>query len=1077
MEGTTLKALLATNGIRSSVSDDLSEIGITKVGQLGRKWRRESSDLEFLFRLRSINKANMTKFLDSAAELYEKMIRAPKGDEATSSNQTTPRSDKKNPPRTTTPSIPKKALQVTNANSSDRNSSHPVKTLTTRARPQPPHTPPSTPSHLTTKDQGFAYPILNGRALPPTPPYPRIDTPQKPIVVELNDKRTNPNHNLSFSSTPSTYSFKEETAFSSSKLKRVESAHAVQYDANLHHISSPHLHTPGINREGISTRHGGVIGERRDFSLEEKSNRETNSSRLMIPNKLIDGEPPQTNKVFLRKTPLPVSGSEVDRRGEANKGSIYHDLDDLRKKITQESQKRWIEERIVKEAKQHEEQERLARETKEREEQERRARETKEREEQERRARETKEREEQERRARETKEREEQERRARETKEREEQERRARETKEREEQERRARETKEREEQERRARETKEREEQERRARETKEREEQERRARETKEREEQERRARETKEREEQERRARETKEREEQERRARETKEREEQERRARETKEREEQERRARETKEREEQERRARETKEREEQERRARETKEREEQERRARETKEREEQERRARETKEREEQERRARETKEREEQERRARETKEREEQERRARETKEREEQERRARETKEREEQERRARETKEREEQEKRVRETKEREEQKRLREVERREEQERLAREGEKRDEPETHNLSYSVDPIQRAPKLRVPPPPSLNDSTPSTISLSPVPPPPSLFTVAQDEISDLESPLSPLTIILKVYQQSPDAILKCEKMGLMTLNDLIQAKESMLQSLMKELKAIPRKKFEAFINAAREGGISEKVEKAFSNTTIPISSTVTVMQYQVPRIGPVITSIISHSNEFASSEAALSKKDECKCFEGEHGETIIIAVEEALKKEALILEFERENQIIEDISNLIVNETKYFTKAALEVMTQSKVNHQERAKRLKRLIQKAGGKTPLRGGGSSFSPATVTSDRYGFTRNRPGKIINFHSEVITYSMRSNSHNHFDKSKGYLKPSKHSSRDSSGMSSSETDKMDNKPQLSTEEKRLQEKQRIDELELKKTVDT
>lgn len=145
MEGkTTIKALLATNGIRLSVSDDLSEIEITTVGQLGRKWRRESSDLEFLFRLRNVNKASMTKFLDTAAELYEKMIRA-KGDEATSSNQTTPRSDKKNPPRTTTPSMPKKALQVTHALSSDRNSSYPVKTLTTQARPQPPHTPPQQP--------------------------------------------------------------------------------------------------------------------------------------------------------------------------------------------------------------------------------------------------------------------------------------------------------------------------------------------------------------------------------------------------------------------------------------------------------------------------------------------------------------------------------------------------------------------------------------------------------------------------------------------------------------------------------------------------------------------------------------------------------------------------------------------------------------------------------------------------------------------------------------------------------------------------------------------------------------------
>ena len=65
--------------------------------------------------------------------------------------------------------------------------------------------------------------------------------------------------------------------------------------------------------------------------------------------------------------------------------------------------------------------------------------------------------------------------------------------------------------------------------------------------------------------------------------------------------------------------------------------------------------------------------------------------------------------------------------------------------------------------------------------------------------------------------------------------MILRAFHQAPDTISKCETMGLMTLTDLIQAKESTLEDIIKGLKPIPRKKFEAFVKEAREGRVSYK--------------------------------------------------------------------------------------------------------------------------------------------------------------------------------------------------------------------------------------------------
>ncbi len=69
----------------------------------------------------------------------------------------------------------------------------------------------------------------------------------------------------------------------------------------------------------------------------------------------------------------------------------------------------------------------------------------------------------------------------------------------------------------------------------------------------------------------------------------------------------------------------------------------------------------------------------------------------------------------------------------------------------------------------------------------------------------------------------------------STLTAILRAFHQAPDTITTCETMGLMTLNDLIQGKESIIEDIMKGLKPIPRKKLEAFIKEAREGRVSYK--------------------------------------------------------------------------------------------------------------------------------------------------------------------------------------------------------------------------------------------------
>mmetsp|Transcript_29688 Transcript_29688/g.32322 ORF Transcript_29688/g.32322 Transcript_29688/m.32322 type:complete len:496 (-) Transcript_29688:12-1499(-) len=206
----SLNALLSKHGIRSSLMAELSNHGITTVPQLGRKWRREKSDLDFLFHLRSINKARMTKFLDNATQIYFNSIHG-KEDEATSSNQTTPRFDFLRP---TVRPMPKETLEVNEKfDSSDRNLSFPANTPITQQIPA---------LKDNAEGQRSSQPVVS-RTLPLTSTHIQVGRVQTPLAVDLSDKGTSPKDiNTSFSSTPSPCLLEEENGFSWIKAKQIE---------------------------------------------------------------------------------------------------------------------------------------------------------------------------------------------------------------------------------------------------------------------------------------------------------------------------------------------------------------------------------------------------------------------------------------------------------------------------------------------------------------------------------------------------------------------------------------------------------------------------------------------------------------------------------------------------------------------------------------------------------------------------------------------------------------------------------------------------------------------------------------
>eukprot|EP01040_Poterioochromonas_malhamensis_P016408 gene16408-18612_t len=314
MESTNLSALLATNGIRSSVLKDLTDHGITKVGELGRKWRREKFELDFLFRLRSINKASMTKFLDNAAQIYVNSIRG-KEDEATSSNQTTPRSDKKNTPRNTTPSNLKNLSKVDTSNHS---SSYPVTPTIFRVS-QPPSVNHNEDINKV-KEKRIFQPVLNG-IVPP-------NLPQTPPYAESKANRAHPSIEVPFSPPP-TESFKKETPFQTSKTRKTESS---MYEAHDYHMTSQQKHSSSmIDRGEIFSRH--PQDEEKGYtlvtgkSLGDRIYREPQSSIRSVPSKLDDLPAQSGTQVSLRRRSPPKDGTIGGDMSTRVMGSNKYDVE------------------------------------------------------------------------------------------------------------------------------------------------------------------------------------------------------------------------------------------------------------------------------------------------------------------------------------------------------------------------------------------------------------------------------------------------------------------------------------------------------------------------------------------------------------------------------------------------------------------------------------------------------------------------------------------------------------------------------------------------------------------------------
>eukprot|EP01040_Poterioochromonas_malhamensis_P014540 gene14540-16101_t len=292
MESTTnLSALLAMNGIRSSVLKDLTDHGITTSGQLGRKWRIEKSALNFLFQLRNVNKANMMKVLDSAAQSYVNSVRG-KEDKSSSSNQTTPQSDKKN--RNTTPSNLKNISKVDTSylSSPPVNLNEDIKKV---------------------QEKRTFQPVLDGVVPPIYGKILSLDVPQTPPFAESKVTRTNSLNDTPFSALQNE-SFKKETAFHSSKVKKIESSTYNDYD---HFLALPENYiSPLLDRGEILSRR--AQDEEKSYTLDmgksfsDRTYQGPQARVRPVPSKL-DDFPVQNGsnmKVALRKKSPPRDGTK-----------------------------------------------------------------------------------------------------------------------------------------------------------------------------------------------------------------------------------------------------------------------------------------------------------------------------------------------------------------------------------------------------------------------------------------------------------------------------------------------------------------------------------------------------------------------------------------------------------------------------------------------------------------------------------------------------------------------------------------------------------------------------------------------
>eukprot|EP01040_Poterioochromonas_malhamensis_P007887 gene7887-8528_t len=204
-------------------------------------------------------------------------------------------------------------------------------------------------------------------------------------------------------------------------------------------------------------------------------------------------------------------------------------------------------------------------------------------------------------------------------------------------------------------------------------------------------------------------------------------------------------------------------------------------------------------------------------------------------------------------------------------------------------------------------------------------------------------------------------------------------------------------LNDI---KDHVVDNIASQLKAIPAKKFRAAIVKLKQNPLKSKCvpfgelpkSQQVQSPLVPSSPSPSYQSINeptpiqneysysgVPYVDPY--SYVRNLEEFQAPMLHIygtnlkdpdSKTEYPKDYmhymhehsdEPEIGDSIIKATELGLSVDLLKEELKKEGEILENLIDLVTNKSDQFTPKALEVLNQSKLEHQERARRLKKII------------------------------------------------------------------------------------------------------------------
>jgi hypothetical protein len=161
---------------------------------------------------------------------------------------------------------------------------------------------------------------------------------------------------------------------------------------------------------------------------------------------------------------------------------------------------------------------------------------------------------------------------------------------------------------------------------------------------------------------------------------------------------------------------------------------------------------------------------------------------------------------------------------------------------------------------------------------------------------------------------------------------------------------SIFTTGMLAEASDEIIIQLGEKVKPIPRKKFLAAMKDLKQKLGVLPSEQPLS---VPVAATPSIIQ----------PSNTDNYYAIAASVPSNLSPVSAPVEEDIGGEMILISTEIDLSIEDLRKLLEYENNIIETLIQLTVNSREKFSDKALETMNQSKLDHQDRAKRIKKLI------------------------------------------------------------------------------------------------------------------